>query len=94
MPYAEVRNLFRYLRFISVSVIDDLGPAGRTDSLLSIFVFYEPVMMQFAFLLWYAANHHGSLWCPERIVMDIDICSRYVCAVFAVSSTMHIETMA
>ena len=94
MPHIEISRLFRYLRFISVSIVEYFGFIGCAYSLSGITVPWKPIMMHFAFLLWYAANHHGSLWCPECIVMDIDRCSRYVCAVFAVASTMHIETMA
>ena len=51
-------------------------------------------MVHITLLFGYAANHYRSLLSSERIIIDTDQCSRDIRAVLAITSTMHVETMA
>ena len=94
MPNMKIRRSFGYLWFVSVSVVEHLGLAERAYSLSGFAVSGKPIVVHLTFLLGYATNHHRSLLGTKRIVIDIDRCSRDVRAVLAITSTMHVETMA
>ncbi len=90
----QIRRSFSCLWFVSVSVVKHLGLAGRAHSLLGFAVSWEPVVVHLTLLFGYAANHHRSLPGPEGIVIDIDRCSRDVRTILAITSPVHVETMA
>ncbi len=51
-------------------------------------------MVYLTTLLRYTADHHGSLRSPERVVIYLDRCSRYVRAVPPITPPVHVKTMA
>jgi len=83
-----------HLRLIGISVAENLGLTRRAHSLSGFAVSEKPVVVHLTLLFRYTTDHHRSLLSSERIVIDLDRRSRDVRAVFAITSPVHVKTMA
>ena len=86
--------LFHRFRVIAVGVVFDLCLFRCSHRLFSATVFWKPVVVYLTLLLRYAANNHRGLRSQECVVVNFDRCSRNVCTIPSIASTVHIETVA
>ena len=79
---------------MAVCIVFGLGPGGSPYRVCGTIVFKEPIVMYLTLLFRRATNYHRCHWSPECIVIDLDWRSRNVSTVFAVTPTVHVETVA
>jgi len=93
-PFLHAWPSLCHFRLVIISVAEHLGLAGRAHSLSGFAVSKKPVVVHLTLLFRYATDDHRGLPSSERIVIDFNRRSRDVRAVLAITSTMHVETMA